>query len=188
MSVNTKNDAATDVQLYWPTELSGQECRELLALYDEVARHEGTHGYSGSIANALGRAIVDEDAAALAAGQVHILLARDADGLVGSMIMAPYRSHARRHTVNAKRAVVARRARGTFFPLMVREAIRKAVALGAEIATLDVAADGPVGLWKSIGFEEYGVLPDYARRDGKPVAGHFLYLMLPGAGQQIDRG
>lgn len=178
MSRNTSTATASDVRLYWPTELSESERHELLGLYDEVARHEGTHGYSGSIADTVGRAIVDDDADALAGGQIHILLARDADGLVGSLILQPFVSQARRHTVNAKRAVVARRARGTFFPLMFREAVRKSVAIGAEIVTLDVAADGPVALWKSLGFQQYGVLPDYARRDGKPVEGYFLYLRL----------
>jgi hypothetical protein len=33
-------------------------------------------------------------------------------------------------------------------------------------------------LWKSLGFKEYGILPDYARRHGRSVDGHFLYLHL----------
>lgn len=167
-----------EYQLYWPTELSEADRCELLALYDDVARHEGTHGYAGSIDNHIGRGLVDDDARALANGAIHMLLARDAAGLVGSMILHPYASHARRHTVNARRAVVARRARGTFFPMMVREAIDKCLEIGAEIATLDVAADGPVKLWKSIGFEQYGVLPDYARRNGTPIEGYFLAMRI----------
>lgn len=169
----------TQYTLYWPTALSEVDRRELLSLYDEVARHESTHGYTGSIANELGRSMVDAEAESLAAGQIHMLLARDADGLVGSLILQPYVSDARSHTVNSKKAVVARRARGTFFPLMFDEAIRKAVAVGAEVATLDVAEDGPVKLWKSLGFKEYGILDDYARRNGRSLKGYFLYLNLP---------
>lgn len=168
-----------EYQLYWPTELSEVERLELLALYDEVARHEGTHGYAGPITNDLGRGLVDDDAEALVNGSIHMLLARDADGLVGSLILQPYVSHARRHTIHAKRAVVARRARGTFFPLMALEAMQKCVDIGAEIATLDVAADGPVKLWKSLGFEQYGMMPDYARRNGQSLDGYFLYMRLP---------
>lgn len=167
-----------EYEFYWPTGLSGQERRELLSLYDEVSRHESTHGYSGSIANDVGRKMVDAEADAVATGQIHMLLARDADGLVGSLILQPFVSDARRHTVNSKKAVVARRARGTFFPMMFQEAVRKAVAIGADIATLDVAEDGPVELWKSMGFKEYGVLEDYARRNGRAVKGYFLYMML----------
>lgn len=173
----TVND--TQYVLYWPTTLSEVDRHELLSLYDEVARHESTHGYTGSIANDLGRSMVDAEAESVATGQIHMLLARDADGLVGSLILQPYVSDARGHTVNSKKAVVARRARGIFAPLMFDEAIRKAVSIGAEVATLDVAEDGPVQLWKSMGFKEYGVLDDYARRNGKSLKGYFLYLNLP---------
>lgn len=166
-------------ELYWPTELSDTERQELLSLYDEVARHEATHGFTGSIANEVGRRIVDTDAESLAAGQILMLLARDSDGIVGSLILQPYTSQARKHTVNAKRAVVARRARGTIFPLMVDAAIQRAVAVGAEVVTCDVASDGPLGLWKSLGFIEYGVMPDYARRHGKSLDGYFLHMRLP---------
>ena len=169
----------TDYELYWPTSLSKAERLELLSLYDEVARNGSKHGYTGSIANEVGRAMVDAEADAVGAGQIHMLLARDSAGLVGSLILQPYVSDARGHTVNSRKAVVARRARGTFFPLMVDEAIRKSVAIGAEIATLDVAEDGPVKLWKSLGFKEYGVLNDYARRNGRSLKGYFLYLILP---------
>jgi hypothetical protein len=174
VSLNGRN-----YELYWPAALSESERAELLNLYDEVARHEGTHGYSGSISNEMGRRIVDAEAESLASGQIYMLLVRDVDGLVGSFIMQPYVSEARGHTINSKKAVVARRARGVFVPLMFGEGVRKAVSLGAEVVTLDVAEDGPVKLWKSLGFKEYGVLDDYARRHGKSLKGYFLYLNLP---------
>jgi predicted GNAT superfamily acetyltransferase len=165
-------------ELYWPTNLSEDDREQLLALYDEVARHEETHGYAGSLANELGRSIVDADAESLARGHTCMLLARDIDGLAGSLIFEPYTSQSRQHTIYAKRAVIARRARGKLLHQAVAEAVNKAVALGAEVLTCDVAADGPVELWKSLGFKEYGILPDYARRHGRSLAGHFLYLRL----------
>jgi predicted GNAT superfamily acetyltransferase len=165
-------------ELYWPTHLSEDERHQLLALYDEVARHEATHGYAGSLANHVGRSMVDADAESLAQGRTHMLLVRDRGGLAGSLIFEPYTSEARKHTMYAKRAVIARRARGEFLRQAAAEAVNKAVALGAEVVTCDVAADGPVELWKSLGFKEYGVLPDYARRHGRSLDGHFLYLRL----------
>lgn len=165
-------------ELYWPTNLSEDERRDLLSLYDEVARHEATHGYAGSLANDVGRSIVDADAESLAQGRIHMLLARDADGLAGSVILEPYTSQSRKHTMNAKRAVIARRARGRLLHQAAAEALQKVVALGVEVVTCDVAADGPVELWKSLGFREYGILPDYARRHGRSVDGYFLYLRL----------
>jgi predicted GNAT superfamily acetyltransferase len=164
-------------ELYWPTHLSEAERRDLLSLYDEVARHEETHGYAGSLTNEVGRNIVDADAEALAEGRIHMLLARDVDGLAGSLILEQCTSQSRKHTMNAKRAVIARRARGKLLDQAVAEAVNKAVALGVEVVTCDVAADGPVELWKSLGFKEYGVLPDYARRHGRSLDGHFLYCV-----------
>jgi hypothetical protein len=165
-------------EMYWPTHLSEDDRQQLVSLYDEVARHEATHGYAGSLANDVGRSIVDADAESLASGRIYMLLVRDFEGLAGSLIFEPYTSHSRKHTINAKRAVIARRARGKIFHQAAAEALNKAVALGAEIVTCDVAADGPVELWKSMGFKQYGVLPDYARRHGRPVEGYFLYLCL----------
>jgi hypothetical protein len=165
-------------ELYWPTHLSEEERRDLLSLYDEVARHEATHGYAGSLANDVGRSLVDADAESLAAGRVHMLLARDVHGLAGSLILEQYTSQARKHTINAKRAVITRRARGKLLHQAAAEVLTKLVALGVEVVTCDVAADGPVELWKSLGFKEYGVLPDYARRHGRSLDGHFLYLRL----------
>jgi predicted GNAT family N-acyltransferase len=172
-----------EYELYWPTSLSEDERQQLLALYDEVARHEATHGYTGSLKNDAGRAIVDTDAESLARGHIHMLLVRDADGLVGSLILEPYTSQSRKHTVYAKRAVIARRARGKFLHHAAREVVDKAVALGAQVVTCEVAADGPLELWRSLGFKEYGILPDYARRHGRSLAGHFLYLRLTPPGK-----
>ena len=169
---------SAEYEMYWPTDLSESERRQLLALYDEVARNEATHGYAGPLANEVGRSIVDADAESLASGCIYMLLVRDVDGLVGSLILEPYASQSRNHTMHAKRAVIARRARGRFFRQAVAEAVNKLKALGAEVLTCDVAADGPVELWKSLGFKEYGVLPDYARRQGRSLDGHFLYLRL----------
>jgi acetyltransferase len=168
-----------ECQLHWPTYLSEDERKQLLTLYDEVSRHEATHGYAGSLANEFGRSIVDADAEALANGQIYMLLARDVDGLAGSLILEPYKSQSRKHTLYAKRAVIARRARGTFLRQAAAEAVNKAVTLEAEVITCDVAADGPVELWKSLGFKEYGILRDYARRGSRSLDGHFLYLRLP---------
>jgi predicted GNAT superfamily acetyltransferase len=169
-------------ELSWPTHLSEDDRQQLLALYDEVARHEATHGYAGSLTNDVGRSMVDADAESLARGRTFMLLARDSDGLAGSLIFEPYTSEARKHTMYAKRAVIARRARGQFLRQAAAEAVNKAVSLGAEVVTCDVAADGPVELWKSLGFKEYGILPDYARRHGRSLDGHFLYLSLTSAG------
>jgi len=172
-----------EYELYWPTNLSEDEREQLLSLYDEVARHEATHGYAGSLANGVGRSIVDADAESLAKGHIYMLLARDVDGLAGSLIFEPYTSQSRKHTMCAKRAVIARRARGKLFHQAVAVAVNKAVALGVEVVTCDVAADGPVALWKSLGFKEYGILPDYARRHGRSLDGHFLYLCLTSTGK-----
>jgi hypothetical protein len=103
---------------------------------------------------------------------------RDVHGLAAGLILEQYTSQSRQHTMHAKRAVIARRARGKLLHQAAAEALTKAIALGIEILTCDVAADGPVELWKSLGFKEYGVLPDYARRHGRSLDGHFLYLRL----------
>ena len=116
MRASTMRMKKQEREFDWPTYLSEDDRQQLQTLYDEVARHEATHGYAGSLANEIGRSIVDAEADALAKGQIHMLLARDVDGLAGSLILEPYKSHSRKHTLYAKRAVIARRARGTFLP------------------------------------------------------------------------
>jgi 2,3-diaminopropionate biosynthesis protein SbnA len=44
-----------------------------------------------------------------------------------------------------------------------------------DVVTLDVRSDSPAQrVWENFGFETYGVLPDYARIEGKNLPGHFM--------------
>lgn len=162
----------------WPRQLTESDKTGLLALYDEVARHEGTLGFYGSLQGETGRRLVDSYAAALAGGGIHVLIVRDRNGEVGTLTLEQPSLHARRHIVDLKRCVVARRSRGKFLLEGWAQAKRRARELGGRVLTLEVRADGPVDLWKSLGFQEYGYLPDYARRDGRSIPGHYLYYEI----------
>ena len=162
----------------WPGALTDEDKKGLLALYDDVARHEGTLGFYGELDTDEGRSLVDSYASALESGAIHVLVVRDPEGIVGTLTLEQPALHARRHIVDLKRCVIARRSRGQFLLDGWSEAKKRAYSLGGRVLTLEVREDGPVDLWKSMGFQEYGFLPDYARRDGSPVAGHYLYYEI----------
>ncbi len=167
-----------DYTFDWPQALTDPDKDGLLALYDEVARNEGTLGFYGQLHNDEGRRLVDSYARALAAGGIHILIVRDAEGVVGTLTLEQPALHARRHIVDLKRCVIARRSRGKFLWDGWLEAKAKAQQLGGDVLTMEVRDDGPLDLWKSIGFQEYGVLPDYARREGTSITGHYLFYEI----------
>ena len=159
-----------EYDLRWPTRLSDEDRQQLLSLYDEVARW--------SLAGEVERNIIDTEAESLEQGHLHVLTVYDIDGLAGSIVFQPHTLQSRKHVVHARRAVIAQRAQGKLLHQAMAECIRKLLTLGFEIVTCDVAADSPVEMWKSLGFKEYGILPDYVRRDGRSFDGHFLYLRL----------
>ena len=164
----------------WPHELSEQDMREMIELMDAVAVKEQTLGFYEPLGLDQGLPLMRAFDADLRDGAVQVLAVRDEDDnrIVGMVTLAREHLPARRHIVEMRRCVIAPDRRGEFLLEGWEQALRKAVAMGCEIVTLEVRDDGPLGLWQRLGFKEYGRLPDYARADGRPVTGFYLYARV----------
>jgi ribosomal protein S18 acetylase RimI-like enzyme len=160
----------------WPTELSESDMREIIDLMNIVAVNEHTLGFFEPLTETEGLALMRAYAADLRKGTVDLLVARnDESRIVGMLTLARAPLPARRHIVDMRRCVIAPDYRGQFLLEGWEVALRKVGAMGCEVITLEVRDDGPAELWQRLGFRVYGRLPDYARHEGEPLDGHFMY-------------
>ncbi|MEV8515099.1 GNAT family N-acetyltransferase [Dactylosporangium sp. NPDC051484] len=164
------------MQYTWPTELSEDDMLEMLDMMNAVAVRERTLGFFEPLDRGKGLNLLRAFDADLRRGTVQLLAVRNDEGrMVGMVTLARAPLPARRHVVEMRRCVVHPDYRGQFLIEGWEHALRKAVEMGCAVVTLEVRDDGPVALWRRIGFNEYGRLPDYARNDGNPVTGFFMY-------------
>lgn len=162
----------------WPTDLSRQDMLDMTGLMNAVAVREHTLGFDEPLSEEDGLALMRAYANDLRRGAIDLLTARDGNQrIVGMVTLARAPLPARRHVFDMRRCVIAPDFRGQFLLEGWSHALRKLGALGCDIITLEVRGDGPVELWRRLGFREYGRLPDYARHAGQPVIGHFLYAV-----------
>ncbi|MFH9722257.1 GNAT family N-acetyltransferase [Streptomyces sp. NPDC017254] len=166
----------------WPRELSEKDMREMIELMDAVAVKEQTLGFYEPVGLEKGLPLLRAFDADLRKGAIDVLTVRDEtddDRIVGMVTLARAPLPARRHIVDMRRCVIAPDRRGQFLLEGWAVALHKARDMGCEVITLEVRGDGPVELWERLGFRPYGVLPDYARLDGREaVTGHYLYARI----------
>ncbi|WBB96665.1 MULTISPECIES: GNAT family N-acetyltransferase [unclassified Solwaraspora] len=160
----------------WPAELSAKDIREMIGLMNAVAVREMTLGFTEPLNDEDGFALMRAFDAELRRGALELLAVRTDDGtIVGMVTLARAPLPARRHVVDLRRCVIDPEHRGKFLLEGFEETIRKVAEMGCDVITLEVRDDGPRVLWHRLGFQEYGRLPDYARKAGQAVTGHFMY-------------
>lgn len=164
------------MQYQWPTELSKEDKLDIVELMNAVAVHEHTLGFPEPLSEDEGMALMDAYEADLEKGTLNLLAVRNDTGKIVAMVtLARAPLPARHHVIDMRRCVIAPAYRGQFLLEGWAHALRKVQEMGCEVITLEVRDDGPVDLWRRIGFRDYGVLPDYARHEGKPVTGYLMY-------------
>lgn len=164
------------MQYDWPRELAEQDMLDIIELMNAVAGRERTLGFFEPLSQEDGLALMRAYDSDLRRGALELLAVRNDEGRIVAMVtLARAPLPARRHIVDMRRCVIAPKYRSQFLLEGWEHAVRKVRDMGCEVITLEVRDDGPVELWRKIGFRDYGFLPDYARQDGEPVAGYFMY-------------
>lgn len=161
----------------WLEQLTEQDRADIVALMDDVALHETTMGYHEPLSPELARALTDSMDEEIRHGTAHVLAFRDFDAggrIVAMVTLTPSKLPARRHVIEMKRGTIGRAYRGRILHELFRASMRRALELGCDRVILDVRADGPERLWRLLGFQEYGRMEDYARVNGRTVAGIFM--------------
>jgi ribosomal protein S18 acetylase RimI-like enzyme len=93
-----------------------------------------------------------------------VLVARDEDGIAGTLQLRPASMPNQRHRADIAKLLVHRRARGKGLGRMLMEEIeRRARSAGFTLLTLDTKrGDAAESLYRRAGWTEVGVIPGYA--------------------------
>ncbi len=101
------------------------------------------------------------------------------DGVIAGsaqLVRPPKNNEAQAHAASLTTSFVAPWARGHGLARMLTLAVeREARGAGFSVLNLDVRAsqEAAIQLYERLGFRRWGTHPDYARVDGRPMAGHF---------------
>jgi ribosomal protein S18 acetylase RimI-like enzyme len=167
------------VRFDWPAQLTDRDMRDMVELMNMVAVREKTLGFSEPLDGGAGLALMRTLEVELRRGTSHLLVARDLDDrIVGMVTLAHNALPARRHIIEMRRCVIHPDHRGVFLRDGWLVALRKTREVGCDLIVLEVREDGPEKLWRRLGFRDYGLLEDYARVDGRAIAGHFMYTYV----------
>ena len=164
------------LKLHWNPVFTGVVGAGLVGLINATVTDGGTLGFAEVLTAeaaerlllGLNRKILEGDAEALYA-------TLDAEPAFFVMINLSGMPNCR-HSAELVKGVVAPRLRGQHLPRAAfRALVERARALGIEQFVLDVREGTRAhALWSHYGFKTWGVLPNYARVDGKTYAGHYM--------------
>lgn len=135
-----------------------------VGFFDSITLEEATEWWRASIANA---AIV--------------LVARDADGITGTVQLRPASMPNQRHRADIAKLLVHRRARGKGLGRMLMEEIeRRARSAGFTLLTLDTKrGDAAESLYRRAGWTEVGVIPGYALNPDGSLCDTVIFYKAP---------
>jgi predicted GNAT family N-acyltransferase len=171
----TSHDA-TNISLRWLEQLDDRTAEGILALMNRVLKRETTIGFPGPLDPSAGDILISQLKADVAAGNRHLLVARQGETVVGQVILSPHHLPNCKHLVELSRGIIDSAYRGAGLALNAfSEIARKCEEIGAEVIYLDVRAGTLAAeLWKSFGFVPFGRLPDYARVNGRHYQGLYM--------------
>lgn len=166
------------IELFWPEQIDMQLGEKILKAMNRVLEREDTIGFPGPLSYHDGMEIISELNSAVLAGHVHVLLARNSEGdIVGHSLLSQKQLPNCRHVGEISRTFADPSYRGlTILRLGVKAILEKCDQLSIEMLQLDVRAGTRIyELWKRMGFEPIGIMPDYARVNGKKLNGCYMY-------------
>jgi hypothetical protein len=147
----------------------------------ELMRHTSAGapiiGFAEEISDAAAAAYIADLRANLAAQKCRLLAISTAPGLlIGLCTLRRNLNPNNGHITDLAKGMIREAFRGgNVLPAAFHEIALQCEADAVEIVTLDVRAETPAHkTWQRFGFETWGVMPDYARAQGRVHAGHFM--------------
>jgi GNAT superfamily N-acetyltransferase len=113
----------------------------------------------------------------VARGERTLLVAEDAQGIVGTVQLITDMPENQPHRADVAKLLVHRRARGAGIGRRLMEAVEDAArGQGRRVLVLDTASDTAERLYERLGWQRVGAVPDYAYMpDGALCATTFFY-------------
>lgn len=167
----------THIDYLWPEQIDGELQARIVGLMRLTSASAPIIGFAGEISDAEALAYLTELRTALNGGKCRLLTIVASSGeLVGLCTLRRNLNPNNRHITDLAKGMIHEGFRGGLvLPAAFHEIALQCQKDGVELVTLDVRADTPAQrAWERFGFETYGILPDYARAQGRVHAGHFM--------------
>jgi len=154
---------------------------ELCALLEDAIDSNASVGFVLPVADGELEAFWHEVALDIDDGMRHLLVARDAGAIVGTVALAPSMKSNQRHRAEVQKLLVLRRERGRGVGRALMQRIEKlAASEGRWLLTLDTRAGSDAErLYRRCGYVAAGAIPDYATDADRTLAAcTFFYKAL----------
>lgn len=164
----------------WVTELDNADIERLADFLGRVLVVDNTVGFPGPIPPERAREAICKMGEEVQSGRWHVFTGDFKGRPVAQCVLVPNTSPNNKHTAWIIRTMIDPEFRKHG---LVRTGMKKLVerceSLGVEVLLIDVRAGTPAeAIWRHLGFQSIGVLPDYARIDGKSYEGLFMYIRV----------
>lgn len=167
----------SEIQYVWPDTLTPQDQTLVAKLIVKVSATDPIVGFRHEVTEVEVQRYLNKLTQDLNDGRIHIMLGKkSAEQLVSMVVLAPNGSPNNKHIADMSKGMIDHEFRGSgVLQDSFRSIIARAKALGVELLTLDVRDGTPARqVWLKLGFEDYGMLDDYARVDGEVFAGFYM--------------
>ncbi|MEO6749737.1 MAG: GNAT family N-acetyltransferase [Casimicrobiaceae bacterium] len=154
---------------------------ELCALLEDAIDSNASVGFVLPVADGELEAFWHEVALDIDDGMRHLLVARDAGAIIGTVALAPSMKSNQAHRAEVQKLLVLRRARGRGVGRALMQRIEKlAAGEGRWLLTLDTRAGSEAErLYRRCGYVAAGAIPDYATDADRTLAAcTFFYKAL----------
>jgi hypothetical protein len=161
----------------WCTTVDDALVARIVELMRETSASAPIIGFAEQISDEAAAAYVADLRANLAAQKCRLLVISTAPGLlIGLCTLRRNLNPNNGHITDLAKGMIREAFRGGLvLPAAFHEIALQCEADGVEIVTLDVRAETPAHkTWQRFGFETWGVMPDYARAQGRVHAGHYM--------------
>jgi GNAT superfamily N-acetyltransferase len=172
-----QSTALEGFRFHWPDAVDEQQRVRLARLLNRVLETDDTVGFPGPIPHEQALQVIAELDVAIRAGRSHVLVVENDERAIAQCVLVPNGSQNNRHVGWIFRTMVDPEMRRTgVVRLGMIHLAEKCDALGIEVLCIDVRAGTPAEMiWRHLGFQLFGTLPDYARVGGKSHAGLYMY-------------
>lgn len=165
------------IDYQWHQSVPANDKQAVVALIRKVSATDPIVGFSDKVSEEDIVQYLEKLEKDLVAGRSHLMVGKTADNEVVCMVvLVPNGSPNNCHIADMSKGMISQdhRNSGILYDAF-RSIVGKCRQHGVELLTLDVR-DGTAArqVWLKCGFENYGMLDDYARIDGKIIAGHYM--------------
>jgi RimJ/RimL family protein N-acetyltransferase len=164
----------------WLSELPAERWPQLVALYNEVIATEDILGYQQALSAAEGAAIAEGLARSIREGSVEFLaIDDDATGrLIGMALLGSNKLPNCAHRAELSKGIIAPAYRGHgVMELALLSIAEHCIERQIDLIHIDVRQNSRSHrLWAKVGFQQYGILEDYARTAKGRFAGVYMFI------------